>query len=181
MPRTPQRNTLGTVVKKSLRAALDCVERESSVCAAVIISGKQDSFFDGADIALISACTDSRQLAELSRSAQVEFSRLSASRKPVVAAINGTCLGGGLELALACTYRIATSDSKTHLGLPEVQLGLLPGGGATLRLPRTIGIQLALSMMMTGRLVGADRALKVGLVHEVRIVSGGAYGRRDRG
>ncbi|VFT75846.1 enoyl-CoA hydratase [Klebsiella aerogenes] len=86
---------------------------------------------------------------------------------PVIAAIHGACLGGGLELALACHGRICSDDEKTRLGLPEVQLGLLPGSGGTQRLPRLIGVSTALDMMLTGRQLRARQALKAGLVDEV--------------
>merc|ERR1712072_722971 len=79
------------------------------------------------------------------------FKRIESHKKPSVAAINGPCLGGGLEVALSCQYRMATDASKTVLGLPEVMLGLLPGGGGTQRLPKLIGIQKALDMMLTGK------------------------------
>jgi enoyl-CoA hydratase/long-chain 3-hydroxyacyl-CoA dehydrogenase len=95
------------------------------------------------------------------------MNRLAASKRPIVAAINGSCLGGGLEVALACTYRIATSSPKTRLGLPEVQLGLLPGAGGTQRLPRTVGIAESIKLMTTGQQLKADKARKVGLVDEV--------------
>jgi enoyl-CoA hydratase / long-chain 3-hydroxyacyl-CoA dehydrogenase len=95
------------------------------------------------------------------------LARLADSPRPVVAAINGSCMGGGLELALACHYRIATASSKTQLALPEVMLGLLPGAGGTQRLPRLIGLPNALDLMLTGKTVTADKALKLGLVDQV--------------
>lgn len=86
---------------------------------------------------------------------------------PVIAAIHGACTGGGLELALACHGRICTDDPKTVLGLPEVQLGLLPGSGGTQRLPRLIGVSTALEMILTGKQLRAKQALKLGLVDDV--------------
>ena len=86
---------------------------------------------------------------------------------PVVAAIHGTCLGGGTEAVLACRYRVATDDPKTALGLPEVMLGLVPGAGGTQRLPRLVGLATALDLILTGRTLKAARALKAGLVDEV--------------
>ena len=126
---------------------------------------------------MFGACKDAATLTELSRAGQVEFNQLAGSSKPIVAAINGTCLGGGLELALACTYRIATGSPRTKLGLPEVQLGLLPGAGGTQRLPRAVGIQLALTMMTTGQQLTAEKARKAGLVHEVHIGNHILHGR----
>ncbi len=85
----------------------------------------------------------------------------------MVAAIHGACLGGGLEAALACAYRIATDHPKTVLALPEVQLGIFPGAGGTQRLPRTVGLQAALDMILTGKNVRARKAMQIGLVHEL--------------
>jgi 3-hydroxyacyl-CoA dehydrogenase/enoyl-CoA hydratase/3-hydroxybutyryl-CoA epimerase len=93
--------------------------------------------------------------------------RIERSRMPIVAAIHGACLGGGLEAALACAYRIATDHPKTVLALPEVQLGLIPGAGGTQRLPRTVGLRNALDMILTGKNVRAKKALRIGLVDEV--------------
>src|SRR5438034_10019352 len=95
------------------------------------------------------------------------LSRVETLAKPVVAAIHGACLGAGLELALACHYRIATDHSKTQLGLPEVQLGLIPGAGGCQRLPRLIGARAALDMILTGKSERASKALRLGLVDEV--------------
>src|SRR5262249_34620875 len=99
------------------------------------------------------------------------FDRLAFFPKPVVAAIHGACLGGGLEWALACRGRVASDASRTQLGLPEVQLGLLPGAGGTQRLPRLIGLQAALDLILTGKSVRASKARKLGLVDEVVPVS----------
>jgi 3-hydroxyacyl-CoA dehydrogenase/enoyl-CoA hydratase/3-hydroxybutyryl-CoA epimerase len=95
------------------------------------------------------------------------FDQLEKLDIPVVAAINGPCLGGGLELAMACHLRVCSDDPKTALGLPEVQLGLLPGGGGTQRLPKLVGIQKALDMMLTGKQLRPKQALKAGLVNDV--------------
>src|SRR5436190_14492863 len=92
--------------------------------------------------------------------------RLAGLPFPTVAAIHGACLGGGLELALACRYRIATEHRKTKLGLPEVQLGLIPGLGGTQRLPRLIGVPAALDMILTSKQLDAKRARKAGLVDD---------------
>jgi enoyl-CoA hydratase/carnithine racemase len=123
---------------------------------------------------MMERCKTPAELTALSRGASTLFNRLAACPKPVVAAINGTCLGGGLEMSLACSYRIATSSPKTRLGLPEVMLGLLPGAGGTQRLPRLIGIQAAIQAMTTGSQMRPDKARKLGLVDEVR-------GREGRG
>src|SRR6185503_6883168 len=103
----------------------------------------------------------------LSRGGQALLDRLAALPMPVVAAIHGACLGGGLEVALACRYRVASDDARTVVGLPEVMLGLIPGAGGTQRLPRLIGLVAALDLILTGRSLRARRALKAGLVDEV--------------
>ena len=97
---------------------------------------------------------------------QLVMNRVSdmQKRKPWIAAIDGACLGGGLEMAMTCSQRIATSNSKTVLGLPEVMLGLLPGWGGTQRLPKIVGAANALDLMLTGKMLKADRAKKMGLV-----------------
>ena len=102
----------------------------------------------------------------MSREAQKVLCDLEALRFPVVTAINGNCLGGGLELALATTYRVAADDSY-QIGLPEVQLGVIPGAGGTQRLPRLIGLTAALEMILAGKRVRPARALKLGIVDEI--------------
>jgi 3-hydroxyacyl-CoA dehydrogenase/enoyl-CoA hydratase/3-hydroxybutyryl-CoA epimerase len=160
-------NTLRGAFAPELEAALDAIDADPSVRAVVVASGKPDGFVAGADIKELIAATSGYELSELSRRGQAAFSRLAASNKPVVAAIHGACLGGGLELALACHARVASSDEKTRLGLPEVQLGLLPALGGTQRLPRLIGTEAALDLLLTGKQLDARRAQRMGLVDEV--------------
>ena len=150
-----------------LERLLDDVARDASVRAIVFVSGKPDNFIAGADIDMLNAVTSAAEAQELAAGGQVQLARLEASGKPVVAAINGAALGGGLETALACHYRIATDDPKTVLGQPEVQLGLLPGAGGTQRLPRLIGLTDALDLILTGKNVRPAKAKKLGLVDEV--------------
>jgi 3-hydroxyacyl-CoA dehydrogenase/enoyl-CoA hydratase/3-hydroxybutyryl-CoA epimerase len=135
--------------------------------AVVIASGKPDSFVAGADVKQLLAVRTAEEAAELSRGGQRALERVAELQKPVVVAIHGACLGGGLELALAAHARVASSDDKTRLGLPEVQLGLLPGLGGTQRLPRLIGSESALDLILTGKQLDARRALRAGLVDEV--------------
>uniref|UniRef100_A0A7N4P9F3 Trifunctional enzyme subunit alpha, mitochondrial n=1 Tax=Sarcophilus harrisii TaxID=9305 RepID=A0A7N4P9F3_SARHA len=116
---------------------------------------------------MIAACKTAKEVTQLSQEGQKMFEKLEKSPKPVVAAISGSCLGGGLELAIACQFRIATKDKKTILGTPEVLLGLLPGAGGTQRLPKMVGIPAAFDMMLTGRNIRADRAKKMGLVDQL--------------
>lgn len=170
-------NTLGEALSHGLAEALVAVERRTStggaaasetpVRAVVIISGKENDFIAGADIKVLSQVTTADEAAALSRQGQIGFQRLADMPVPVVAAIHGNCLGGGLELALACHARVATDHPKTKLGLPEVQLGLIPGAGGTQRLPRLIGLQAALDLILTGKRVPARKARKLGLVDEV--------------
>ena len=116
---------------------------------------------------MLDACQSRDEVVALSRQGQRIFSLLEQLPIPIVAAIDGACLGGGLELAMACHARVCSDNSKTALGLPEVQLGLLPGSGGTQRLPRLVGLQKALDMMLTGKQLRAKQALKSGLVDDV--------------
>lgn len=143
------------------------LERDARVTSVVFTSGKPDSFLAGADITMLQAAKTAAEATALSRRGQLALDKLSRFKVPVVAAIHGPCLGGGLEVALACTARIASDWKKTKLGLPEVQLGLLPGAGGTQRLPRLVGIQVALDLLLTGKQLDGRRAQKVGLVDEV--------------
>lgn len=133
----------------------------------VIISGKPDTFIAGADIHMIAGCTEAAQAQALSESGQRLFNLIENYPLPVVAAIHGSCLGGGLELAMACHSRVVTDSDKTRLGLPEVQLGLLPGSGGTQRLPGLIGLVAALDMMLTGRQLRAKQAVKMRLADDI--------------
>ena len=159
-------NTLSTEVGEELDAHLGRLAADPAVQAIVIASGKRDGFVAGAKIEMIRAVASAAEAEALSRKAQAGFDRLERLGKPVVAAIHGACLGGGLELALACRYRVAANDPKTTLGLPEVQLGLLPGAGGTQRLPRLVGLEAALDLILAGKTVKARKALKLGLVDE---------------
>lgn len=146
---------------------LNTLENDDEVKAIILISKKPDNFIAGADIDAFTAIVDATQAEEASRNGNQLLSRLANFSKPVVAAIHGAALGGGLEIALACHYRIASNDPKTILGLPEVKLGLLPGSGGTQRLPRLVGIQKALNIMLTGKNVYPRQAKRMGLVDEL--------------
>ena len=130
-------------------------------------SGKKDAFIAGAKLDFVQTLKTAAEATALSRSAQANFARLEAFEKPVVVAIHGAALGGGLEWALACTYRLISDSPKTVLGLPEVQLGLIPAAGGTQRLPRLIGAQTALDLILTGRHVKPKKAVKLGIADEV--------------
>ncbi len=144
--------------------------RRPDVKAVVITSARPDNFLAGADVNwLVSLETADAAVALLTEAHRIlaDLESLSSSGTPVVAAIHGICLGGGLELALACSIRVVSDDDATRLGLPEVKLGILPGAGGTQRLPRLIGLTAALDMMLTGRALRPGAALEVGLVDEV--------------
>lgn len=157
-------NTLGADVMDEMKQLLNRVESDLNIHAAVLISGKPGCFIAGADIGMLESLKSVQEVTSVSRTGQNILGLIERSKKPIVAAIMGSCLGGGLEVALACHYRIAVKDRKTGLGLPEVMLGLLPGAGGTQRLPRLITVTDALDMALTGRTVPADRAKRLGLV-----------------
>jgi 3-hydroxyacyl-CoA dehydrogenase/enoyl-CoA hydratase/3-hydroxybutyryl-CoA epimerase len=160
-------NTLKPSFAEELSELLTQLEREAALKAVVFTSGKPESFVVGADIRMLDALGRADEGTELSRAGQRALNALSAYRLPVVAAIHGACLGGGLELALACSVRVASNDPKTKLGVPEVQLGVLPALGGTQRLPRLVGLENALDLLLTGRQIDAKRALAIGLIDEV--------------
>ncbi len=160
-------NTLNTRVAPVLDQLFLQLEKDASVTSVVVVSGKVDSWIAGADIEELSSVTTAEHGTAMSRGGQQLLERLSALSKPVVAAIHGAALGGGLEIALACRHRIASDHPKTVLALPEVQLGLIPGAGGTQRLPRIVGLQAALDMILTGKNIRAKKAWQMGLVHEL--------------
>jgi 3-hydroxyacyl-CoA dehydrogenase / enoyl-CoA hydratase / 3-hydroxybutyryl-CoA epimerase len=160
-------NTLTPGLIGEFEGVLLRVDDDTLIKGVVLTSGKPDSFIAGADIEQFLEITSAAEAERTSRMGQDLLDRLEKLRVPVVAAIHGACLGGGLEVALACRYRICTEHPKTTLGLPEVQLGLIPGIGGTQRLPRRVGLQAALDMILTGRSIRAKRAQQMGLVDEM--------------
>ncbi len=160
-------NTLKAQFVSEIIKLLDSVEADTSLVGLIIRSGKKDSFIAGADISMLKNIKTAAEAQALGESGQNIFNRLEQLKLPVVAAIDGACLGGGLELAMACHQRVATESAKTKLGLPEVQLGVLPGSGGTQRLPRLVGIATALDLMLTGKQLDGKRALKAGLIDEL--------------
>lgn len=159
-------NTLKDTFADDFAKTFEAIEKDSSCKAVVFASGKKD-FIVGADVKMLQRAKSAREGAEVSRIGQRAMQRIADFRVPIVAAIHGSCLGGGLEVALACHGRVASDSERTKLGLPECQLGLLPGAGGTQRLVRMIDIQSALDMLLTGKQVPARRAKKLGLVDEV--------------
>lgn len=153
----PPVNALSQAVRAGLKSAIAAAQTDASVKALVLLC-KGKTFFAGADIKEFALPSQEPQLADV-------IQCLEQAQKPVIAAIHGTALGGGLEVALGCHYRIATPDAR--FGLPEVKLGLLPGAGGTQRLPRLIGAAEALEMIVDGKPISAQHALRIGLVDEL--------------
>ena len=189
-------NSLSVEVQNELSEAMHDLWQNDAIKGGVIISGKPSCFIAGADIKMLQAAKSGAEIAALSAAGQDLLNKVAASPKPIVAAIKGSCMGGGLEVALACQYRIAVKDKKTVLALPEVMLGLLPGAGGTQRLPRLVPLMDALPMMLqgtklilgsisallisfvpickltyvfvyVGKNIRADKAKKIGLVHDL--------------
>ncbi len=135
----------------------------------IIITSEKNEFIAGADVRMIlrNNSKDPSEMHQFSLDFNAIFRKLETCGKPVVAAINGTALGGGYEICLACHYRIALDNPKAQIGLPEVQLGLLPGGGGTQRLPRLIGMEAALMLMVEGKRISPKEALGYGMVNDV--------------
>ncbi len=142
------------------------LDNDPEIKAAVIASRKKD-WIAGADIDMFGKVKQKGDFIEVTQNGHQSLNRLEKSKKPVVAAVNGACLGAGTEIALACQGRIVSDDKSTHFALPEVMLGLLPGGGGTQRLPRLIGIQKALDMMLTGKKIYGGKAKKIGLADKI--------------
>ncbi len=157
-------NTLSVKMLDDFSGLLDKIENSDDIKAAVLISKKENCFIAGADIKDLMAIEDSKEVENLSREGNKILTRLSKLKKPVIAAINGACLGGGLEVAMACHYRIATTDKKTVFGLPEMKLGLLPGGGGTQRLIKLTNLRYGLDALLTGKNIYPHSAKKSGLV-----------------
>lgn len=163
-------NVLTLPIMKTLERAVADAETAAArgnLRALLFRSAKPRSFIAGADVNAIAAIADSRAGAAAARHGQALFGRIAALHVPTVAAIRGTCLGGGTELALACDYRVAADGDRTRIGLPEVQLGILPAWGGTTRLPRTVGLTAALDLMLTGKPARVSKAWRIGLVDRV--------------
>lgn len=156
-------NSLNTEVFSELALILAVISEDLPV-GVIILSGKPKGFIAGADIKQFTTIKSSEEAFDLIRQAQTVLERLAHLPTPTVAMIRGFCLGGGLELALACRYRIASEDPSTQIGLPEVKLGLHPGWGGTVRLPPLIGAPQAMRIMLTGQSVSAQTAARLGIV-----------------
>ncbi len=159
-------NTLQAGFDEEFNRVLEALAADKDLEAVVLASAKED-FIAGADIKLLTTFSSAEEARQLSSTAQKVMDRLETFPLPIVAAIHGVCLGGGLEVALACQGRIASKSDKTQLGQPEVQLGVIPGAGGTQRLPRLVGLEAALEMILSGKAVSATKARALGLVDEV--------------
>lgn len=159
-------NVLNEELTAPLAAAIETIAGDDSVKGVILTSGKRE-FLAGADIDKVFRITDPKQAFAMAEAYKSLLRKLETCGRPVVAALNGTALGGGLELALACHWRVAIDDPKARFGLPEVKLGLLPGGGGTQRLPRLIGMQAALPLMLEGRHLNTGAAKQQGILDEL--------------
>jgi len=160
----PPANALASQVLKELSTLLDELENDSDV-RVLLIHGEGRFFSAGADIKEFTTIENAEGFSKLSMNGQDVFEKIETYPKPVIAAIHGAALGGGLELAMACHIRIATESTK--LGLPELQLGLIPGFAGTQRLPRYVGVPKALEMMLTSDPITGQEAFQLGLVNHV--------------
>jgi 3-hydroxyacyl-CoA dehydrogenase/enoyl-CoA hydratase/3-hydroxybutyryl-CoA epimerase len=163
-------NTMNAAYAESMAATLDRLEAEKDEITGVVITSAKNTFFAGGDLNDLKLATpeNAPELAEMVRAGKAQLRRLEMLGKPVVAAINGTALGGGLEIALATHHRIAVDDPKVQMGFPEVQLGLLPGAGGVVRTVRMLGIVDALmQLLMQGQRLRPDKAKEVGILDEI--------------
>ncbi len=159
-------NSLNEEVMRELDQIINSLSSNNEVKAVVIRSGKSSGFIAGADIEQFKHFKNASEATKLIKGGQEIYNKLEKLKQTTVAMIEGFCLGGGLELALACDYRIALDDAKTRLGLPEVKLGIQPGWGGTVRLPEKIGAMNAFDLMLSGRTLRAKAAKRMGFVDE---------------
>jgi 3-hydroxyacyl-CoA dehydrogenase/enoyl-CoA hydratase/3-hydroxybutyryl-CoA epimerase len=157
-------NKISEAMLEAFNDVLERLETDGSIRGAVFISGKDNTFIVGADIEMLRAFESREEARSASRLGHRMVARVQNLSIPTVAAIHGPCMGGGTEFSLGCSYRIATHDDATKLALPEVKLGLLPGSGGTQYLPRLVGVQQALTMMLTGKNMYPKKAKRIGLV-----------------
>ncbi len=160
-------NSISSGLMNEVKMVLDDIDEDSSIKGVVLISGKDDNFVAGADLFELGKMKTSDDITSYMSKGHDILNRIENMKIPVVVCINGTCLGGGLEIALACHYRMAVNSPSTVIGFPEVQLGLLPAGGGCQRLPRLIGLTAALPMMLTAKTLRAKKAKRAGIVDEL--------------
>jgi enoyl-CoA hydratase len=159
----PPANALSRGLILEVDALLDQVEHDESV-RVIVLHGEGKFFSAGADIKEFTSVTSGEEFSKLAASGQAVFERLERFPKPVIAAIHGAALGGGLELAMGCHMRIVTENAK--LGLPELQLGLIPGFAGTQRLPRYVGMPKAAEMLLTSEPISGEEAVRLGLANQ---------------
>ncbi len=159
-------NKLSTPVMTRFKEVLEELN-QSSYKVAILISRKPNIFIAGADIEEIKSMKTREAFMTALKAAHEVFNLMEDMKMPLIAAVNGACLGGGCELILACDHRIASDDRSTKIGLPEIKLGIIPGFGGCVRLPRTIGLQAALDIIVQGKAVDAAKAYRLGLVDQV--------------
>lgn len=162
-------NVLSETLMSELNEIIDKVQGDKAIRGVVIASGKSDNFIAGADVFAIRQLQKESPIKcyEAAQVGKLVFQKIERLPVPTVAAINGICLGGGTELTLACRYRIAADSPAVSIGLPEVKLGFVPGWGGTVRLPRIVGLQKALDLILTGKTLNAKKAWRANLVDEV--------------
>jgi len=160
----PPRNLLSREMIDGLDEILDTIQHDRKV-RAIVLTGSGECFSYGADLKEIAEVEDAASMRDLCIQGQTVFNRFWTSRVPTIAALNGKCLGGGLEVALACHLRVA--DEEIRMGFPEIRLGFVPGWGGTQRMARLAGPSVALDYVMTGRMMSSSEALALGLVNEV--------------
>src|SRR6201984_356692 len=157
-------NALNMATMDDLRAAFHEIKNDSNVRVVIMTGAGEKAFIAGADIGELSK-HDAVSAKEYTHRGQSVLNLIENLGKPVIACINGFALGGGCEIAMACTVRLASSNAK--LGQPEVKLGIIPGYGGTQRLPRLVGKAVAMQLVLTGEMISAEEALRIGLVNEV--------------
>src|SRR5688500_9608345 len=160
----PPANTLTPELLAELAAVVQQVAQDDAV-KVVLLTGTGRFFIAGADIRLLASISSSREGETIALQGQASLNQIEALEKPVIAATNGICLGGGLELAMCCHIRLAAEGSR--LGQPEINLGIMPGFGGTQRLPRIVGQSKALELILTGDPISAQEAKAIGLVSQV--------------
>lgn len=160
-------NKVSSALLDEVAGNLNVINSDNSIKGIVIVSGKEDNFVVGADIDELKGMQTREEVIAYITKGHTILNSLENMKIPVVACISGNCLGGGLELALACHYRMAVNSPQTVLGFPEVQIGLLPAGGGTQRLPMLIGLTAALPLLLTARNLRAGKAKKAGIIDEL--------------
>ncbi|MBQ0834008.1 3-hydroxyacyl-CoA dehydrogenase NAD-binding domain-containing protein [Marinobacter sp.] len=162
-------NTMNAAFREALDETVNKVQGDLDNIRGIIVTSAKKTFFAGGDLKEIHKVTrdDAQAFEDMVNSMKAQMRALETCGKPVVAAINGTALGGGLEIALACHHRVVLNNDSIQLGLPEVSLGLLPGGGGTQRLPRMIGLEAAFPLLMEGKKLSPKAALKAGMIDEL--------------